>query len=114
MGHSSILGGTAASTQHSGTGTAALGPSDSTDSGSDTIGTLGDDEFASDSDRHGTGERASVEALGAQSAADILPDHVERFDGLDDAEAGDAAAIDESVDQLMADEDEGDAGGDAE
>src|ERR1700754_5138442 len=48
---------------HRGHGTRALGPSDSSDSGSDTVGAAGgldDSELDSDSDRSGTGERASA------------------------------------------------------
>ena len=61
-----------------GHGTGALGPSDSSDSGSDVHGAkrhefdidseldahaleLGDEELAGDSDRHGTGDRASAD-----------------------------------------------------
>jgi hypothetical protein len=94
MATSSILGGDAVEQQHSGTGTGLLGPSDSTDSGSDTVGTLGSDEFDSDSDRFGTGERAGVDTHDGDTAADLLPDHVERFGGTaddDDGLADDAA-----------------------
>lgn len=46
-----------------GHGTSALGPSDSTDSGSDMVGVggqVGDANLDSDTDRNGTGERAAV------------------------------------------------------
>ncbi len=77
MATSSLLGGSSAERQHSGTGTDLLGPSDSTDSGSDSIGTMGTDEFdGSDSDRNGTGERSDVEGDEGGGAADILPDRV--------------------------------------
>jgi hypothetical protein len=68
-----------------GHGTSALGPSDSSDSGSDVQGggaerQLGDAGLDSDSDRNGTGER-----LGAtpdtefEEGADISPDQIERI-----------------------------------
>lgn len=77
---------------HRGHGTSALGPSDSSDSGSDMIGSpgisqpdeaLGDAEFDSDSDRNGSGERASAENDGAEGdgSADIRTDHTERIPG---------------------------------
>ena len=101
-----------------GHGTAALGPSDSSDSGSDLHGAPGlasqldgfgldkpggsdiEDSFAnytagpdfgdanldSDSDRSGTGERASTPRdLLAADGADIDTDHIERIpEGLED------------------------------
>ena len=77
---------------HQGHGTAALGPSDSSDSGSDVQGTLdtaaselGDDELDNDSDREGTGERASAEPdTHARDGADIGTDHIERIPDFDD------------------------------
>lgn len=77
-----------------GHGTAALGPSDSSDSGSDTVGAKrypfdqddpldahalvqGPDELASDTDRYGSGERASADGDGnLEPNADILPDRL--------------------------------------
>lgn len=76
MAFSSILGGERAPTQAEGKSAGALGPSDSSDSGSDSLGEFADDQLASDSDRHGTGERASVQMEQDGSAADILPDRV--------------------------------------
>lgn len=65
-----------------GHGTGALGPSDSSDSGSDLQGAQppgpGDTELDSDSDRQGTGERASVGGdTPAPDGGDIDVDHVE-------------------------------------
>jgi hypothetical protein len=63
-----------------GHGVGALGPSDTSDSGSDLQGALGDDELASDSDSSGTGERAAVERDNDVSdGADIDTDHVEEM-----------------------------------
>ncbi len=91
MATSSILGGTTVPERHPGTGTDALGPSDSSDSGSDVAGeramATGPDDpdnlgavpsnTDSDTDRFGTGERASA-TPGARDreAGDILPDSV--------------------------------------
>ncbi|MET3823374.1 MULTISPECIES: chemotaxis protein [Burkholderia] len=76
----------------------ALGPSDSSDSGSDTAGARrypfdvdspldehalerGDAALDSDTDRAGTGERASADGdAGLEDAADIEPDRTERLD----------------------------------
>lgn len=75
----------------------ALGPSDSSDSGSDTAGARrhpfdvdspldehalerGDASLDSDTDRAGTGERASADGdAGLEDAADIEPDRTERL-----------------------------------
>lgn len=92
--------------QTSGT-TGALGPSDSSDSGSDTAGAkrhafdvdseldnhaleTGDAELGSDTDRYGTGERAAADGDSTFTEdADIEPDRivgpgVNDDDGLDD------------------------------
>jgi hypothetical protein len=93
MAHSSILGGQRAATTAPGRSTDVLGPSDSSDSGSDIQGELpfatGVDgalagalpvERNSDSDSAGTGERASaVPSRHEQDGADISPDHLERI-----------------------------------
>jgi hypothetical protein len=89
-----------------GHGTGALGPSDSSDSGSDVQGekrypgdiedeldahALGQSaaELNSDTDRAGTGEVASADGdNNLQSDADILPDEVQdEFGGLADEDA---------------------------
>jgi hypothetical protein len=78
MATSSILGGERAAIQPSGRGADLLGPSDSSDSGSDSIGELGPDQLASDTDRFGTGERASADLRDSGSGLDILPDQTAR------------------------------------
>ncbi|MFC5497201.1 hypothetical protein ACFPOE_06625 [Caenimonas terrae] len=78
MANSSILGGERAAVQPSGRGSDLLGPSDSSDSGSDAQGELGPDQINSDTDRFGTGERASADLADSGSGLDILPDHVDR------------------------------------
>ena len=66
-----------------GHGTGALGPSDSSDSGSDVKGgtaarELGDADLDSDTDSRGTGERAAVGRDSVeQDGSDIDVDHVE-------------------------------------
>lgn len=77
MAYSSILGADKAPLQPSGRDSESLGPSDNTDSGSDTIGTF---ERHADSDAAGTGERGSVVPGGdGREGADILPDRVARL-----------------------------------
>lgn len=102
MAKSSILGGERAAVQSSGRGADLLGPSDSSDSGSDAMGELGPDQMESDTDRYGTGERASADLRDSGSGVDILPDHVDRASRGGDVGAG----LD--VAQLAADEDDDD------
>ncbi|MFN7155884.1 MAG: hypothetical protein ACK4OE_19605 [Acidovorax sp.] len=61
---------------HSATGIDSLGPSDASDSGSDSAGAYGT-ESESDTDRFGTGERSSVDPAPEPTDTDILPDHVD-------------------------------------
>jgi hypothetical protein len=64
-----------------GHGTRALGPSDSSDNGSDVGGAarrLGDADLDADSDRSGTGERVGATPdVESEPGGDISPDHVE-------------------------------------
>ncbi|HSI59216.1 MAG TPA: hypothetical protein VLA16_16765 [Ideonella sp.] len=139
MAHSSILGGETAAEHASGKDTDALGPSDSSDSGSDVQGerampTRPDraDELGavtvdggSDSDALGTGERGSAEGNDGPAGADILPNRI--IDGLDELGASDESdGIDpqvladgpggnernRDVERLEDDEDDEDAEGD--
>ena len=89
MATSSLLGGTPAPEEISGKDIASLGPGDTSDSGSDTVGAYGADELTSDTDSSGTGERAAVEegADEPESNADISPDHIESAPGATPAEA---------------------------
>ena len=73
MAYSSILGAEVAPTQPSGREAELLGPSDSSDSGSDAMGT---DELHADSDSRGTGERGAVAGPDGREGGDILPDRV--------------------------------------
>jgi hypothetical protein len=90
MATSSILGGAPAPMKPKGKNADALGPSDSSDSGSDVRGerpmptapdnpgewgavTIAAD---SDTDTAGTGERASASGEGPRDAADVSPDRV--------------------------------------
>ena len=99
MSNSSILGGEHAPSHSSGKTAGLLGPSDSSDSGSDSMGELGSDQLDSDSDRAGTGERGAVEADEGGSGADIRPDRVVRL-----AEDGEFLEGEEDGDALMADD----------
>lgn len=108
MAYSSILGADVAPSHPSGREAELLGPSDRSDSGSDTLGTT---EAHGDSDSSGTGERGAVAGADAREGGDIMPDRVVNLaDGegfpeadpdsmemtdLDDKEAG-AAADDEA------------------
>ena len=86
MAYSSILGADPAPVQPSGRDAELLGPSDNSDSGSDTLGTY---EAHADSDSVGTGERGSVPPGEAREGADILPDRVVRLEGADEGEEPD-------------------------
>jgi hypothetical protein len=115
MAQSSILGGNAAPARPRGTGTDLLGPSDSSDSGSDVQGeralsTDADDggqgavpaELDSDTDARGTGERGAAIGVEARDGADILPDHVVRT-GEDEVDRGD---LDDAQDLALDDTDD--------
>lgn len=123
MARSSILGGEVPATRARGRDADALGPSDSSDSGSDVQGqssmpTLADnpDQLgavpvyrASDSDAQGTGERGSATGDDAREGADILPDQIKRDPSLfSDGELDDGLRADEladvDVEDLIADE----------
>lgn len=99
MAHSSILGADIAPGFPSGRGSDALGPSDSSDSGSDAAGT---DEIHEDSDAAGTGARASVYGKESREGGDILPDRVTRLqddEGLPEADtdAGELTDLDADI-----------------
>ena len=76
MAHSSILGADIAPAQPGGRGSDRLGPSDSSDTGSDALGT---NELHEDSDAAGTGERGSATGGDEREGGDILPDRVRRL-----------------------------------
>jgi len=115
MTKSSFLGGERAARYAVGKDVDALGPSDSSDSGSDVQGEQslrgeGDhaDELgslivdtASDSDASGTGERASATGRDGPDGADITPDHVIGPDG-EAVESSDSAPVKPNDGQLMA------------
>ena len=121
MSRSSILGGERAPQQAKGRSAETLGPSDTSDSGSDIQGAsrlktdaeegqLGGAtpiDSDSDSDSMGTGERASAVPDGARDGADISPDRIARSkDALDAAESIDDN--DDSVEALANDDPEED------
>jgi hypothetical protein len=127
MAQSSILGGQPAPVNPAGRDTDALGPSDSSDSGSDVRGERGFDaldpgqvggdraDLGSDSDALGTGERGSaVHDTDIVEGADIAPDRIGVFPGAEggDDRLDDAAATD--VGSLAADDEVPDRDEDAE
>lgn len=73
MAYSSILGADKAPLEPEGRDAELLGPSDNSDSGSDTIGTIEADDESTDSGL--TGDRASIDGRGREGA-DIMPDRV--------------------------------------
>jgi hypothetical protein len=74
MAYSSILGGEVAPQEPKGRAAERLGPSDNSDSGSDTIGTYEQDDESTDAG--GTGQRGAVAGPDTEPGADILPDRV--------------------------------------
>jgi hypothetical protein len=90
-----------------GHGIRSLGPSDSSDTGADMVGIGGLDNT---SDRHGTGERASVEEDADEDAgADIAADDIVDADeaglggGLDQAEEAQLGVTDEEIQRALRD-----------
>lgn len=81
MAYSSILGAEVAPINPEGRDSERLGPSDNSDSGSDTLGTH---EAHADSDSRGTGERGSVTPGEGREGGDILPDRVVSAHGGED------------------------------
>ena len=123
MSHSSILGGDRAPQQAPGRDVDTLGPSDTSDSGSDVQGETrlktepeeGEESGGatpvvedSDTDAEGTGERA--EAVPEGDGADIAPDRIARSkDALDSADS--ITGNDDSIESLA---DDGEDGGEDE
>ena len=111
MATSSILGTDQTPTPVEGRDTAALGPSDTTDSGSDIAGLEDDlnpggpldsiaepdslrpmtspETLTADSDSRGTGERRSAGSDAGQEAADIAPDSIQTVGDIDPLVDGD-------------------------
>jgi hypothetical protein len=126
MSQSSILGGDRAPQQADGRSSDVLGPSDTSDSGSDIQGAtrLKTDtaegemggatpvETDSDSDSMGTGERAEAVPEGARDGADIAPDKIARSkDALD---AADVSLDTDDIDELALDDSDDDPGDDGD
>jgi hypothetical protein len=121
MATSSILGGERATARASGRDVDALGPSDTSDSGSDvqherTMPTQPDNpgeygaltaDLDSDSDAGGTGERASATGRDPIDGADILPDRITSADSPTN-EVGDLAVDENDSEAEDGDEDDGD------
>ena len=112
MAFSSIVGADVAPSNPSGREAELLGPSDNSDSGSDTVGTS---EAHGDSDSVGTGERGAVAGRDGREGSDILPDRVVNLaegevEGLPDDQPDDMELTDLDTDdvQAMADRDASD------
>ena len=119
MSQSSILGGERAAQQAKGRSAETLGPSDTSDSGSDIVGAtrlktdaeegeLGGAtpvDLDSDSDASGTGERAEAVPEGARDGADIGPDRIASSkDAMDSADnIGDDDSIEALADESVED-----------
>jgi hypothetical protein len=129
MSQSSILGGERAPQQAKGRSAETLGPSDTSDSGSDIQGAsrlktdaeegeLGGAtpiDIDSDSDSMGTGERGSAVPGGGRDGADIGPDRIARSkDALDSAVSigGDDDSIESLADDDRSEEEDEDGDGD--
>lgn len=98
MAYSSIMGADNAPELPEGRDAKSLGPSDNSDSGSDTLGTH---EAHADSDSAGTGERGSVGADDDREGADILPDriaHLPDGEGLPEADPDGMEMVDRDSD----------------
>ncbi|WKB54308.1 hypothetical protein [Eleftheria terrae] len=143
MAQSSLLGGQRAPQRNEGSRTGMLGPSDTSDTGSDIQGgpglvdtqalgldagptsdldrrggagaDLGDAELDADSDSTGSGERALADRdAGWREGADIAPDRIEDDeDALGMTAEADLAGIDEDDFAIEDDEDSVDADIDA-
>jgi hypothetical protein len=110
MAYSSILGADIAATQPSGRDAELLGPSDNSDTGSDTVGT---NEAHEDSDSTGTGSRGAVAGADAREGGDIMPDRVVNLadgEGFPEADpdAMELTDLDEEDPQALADRDASD------
>ena len=129
MARSSIMGGGTAPARAPGNDVDALGPSNSSDSGSDMQGarpmaTAPDNEAEwgaivaegeSDSDANGTGERAAAAGDGGRDNADILPDHIitpgmgatagDTLGEVRDIAGDDGAGLDDDIEGTGADDD---------
>lgn len=117
MTNSSIIGGERAPIQPPGRAAGLLGPSDSSDSGSDAAGEFSAEQLDSDSDRYGTGERSSADLRDSASGADIMPDRVDSLDEVtrhasaeesDEADEDEPGETLEELDALAADNDDPD------
>jgi hypothetical protein len=118
MAYSSILGGDKAPEEPSGREAELLGPSDNSDSGSDTVGTSEADQASTDAP--GTGDRGAI--VGSDDpveGADIRPDRIVNLadgDGFPEADPDGMELTDLDTDdvQALADRDASDLGDDAD
>ena len=137
MAQSNVTGGTRMPQRNEGSRTGVLGPSDTSDSGSDVQGgpglvdtqaqgldegstsdldrragvgaDFGDPDLDADSDSQGTGERALADRDGYREASDIGPDHIENIETGEIEAMSDDEVDDFASGDLAIDEDEGSA-----
>ena len=100
MAYSSILGGEVAPQEPSGREAERLGPSNNSDSGSDTIGTAEARDGTNDSTQ--TGDRGAVAGRDAEIGADIRPDRVVNLADGEVAETDGLEVTDLDADELRA------------
>ena len=100
MAYSSILGGDTAPQEPSGREAERLGPSDNSDSGSDTIGTAEARDGTNDSTQ--TGDRGAVAGRDTEIGADIQPDRVVNLADGEVAESDGLEVTDLDDDDLRA------------
>ncbi|HEY8359463.1 MAG TPA: hypothetical protein VIL30_18590 [Ramlibacter sp.] len=100
MAYSSILGADVAPSHPSGRDADLLGPSDLSDSGSDSIGT---EAALEDTDSTGTGARGAVAGADAREGSDILPDRIVDMadgEGFPEADPDGMEMTDEENDEI--------------
>jgi hypothetical protein len=141
MAQSNITGGSRTPQRNPGSRTGVLGPSDTSDSGSDIQGgpglvdaqaegldegttsdldrragpgaDFGDPDLDADSDSQGTGERALADRDGYREASDIGPDHIENLETGEIEAMSDDEVDDFASEDLAIDDDEASEDGEA-
>jgi hypothetical protein len=106
MAYSSILGGDRAPEEPGGREAERLGPSDNSDSGSDTIGTAEASDETIDAAK--TGDRGAVAGPDAEIGGDIKPDRIENLrdgEGFPDADPDSMEMTDLDIGEAGADRD---------
>lgn len=111
MAYSSILGTDLAPEEPGGREAELLGPSDNSDTGSDTVGSSEAHEESTDA--FGTGERGAVAGGDTEPGKDILPDRVVNLandEGFPEADPDGMEMTDIDTDKIAPDADPGTSG----